>query len=89
MMLVPGADGCDQLIDDGGDATLLVHKGKESEDNFAKDGSLPDPNSTEHPDFKCVLQLIKDSIQTDKTRYTRMATKMKGVSRDQSQELRC
>ena len=29
MMTVPGADGCDQLVDDGGDATLLVHKGKE------------------------------------------------------------
>merc|ERR1712072_1381057 len=29
MMTVPGADGCDQLVDDGGDATLLMHKGKD------------------------------------------------------------
>merc|ERR1711990_504126 len=47
MMTVPGKDGCDQLVDDGGDATLLIHKGKEFEEKFAKDGSLPDPNSTE------------------------------------------
>merc|ERR1712107_23501 len=46
MMTVPGADGCDQLVDDGGDATLLIHKGKELEEKFAKDGSLPDPAST-------------------------------------------
>merc|ERR1712222_35581 len=82
MMTVPGQDGCDQLVDDGGDATLLIHKGKEYESKFAKDGSLPDPNSTDNPEFKCVLQLIKDSIQVDKTRYTRMAAKLKGVSEE-------
>merc|ERR1712026_352979 len=82
MMTVPGADGCDQLVDDGGDATLLIHKGKEYEAKFAADGSLPDPNSTDNPEFKCILQLLKDSIQVDKTRYTRMATKLKGVSEE-------
>ena len=46
MMTVPGKDGCDQLVDDGGDATLLIHKGKEYEALFAKDGTLPDPSST-------------------------------------------
>merc|ERR1711908_181390 len=40
MLTWPGCDGCDQLIDDGGDATLLIHKGKEYEEKFAKDGSL-------------------------------------------------
>jgi len=82
MMMVPGQDGCDQLVDDGGDATLLVHKGKEFEGKFAKDGTLPDPNSTENVEFKCILQLLKDSIQVDKTRYTRMAAKLKGVSEE-------
>merc|ERR1712113_220098 len=82
MMTVPGADGCDQLVDDGGDATLLVHKGKHFEEKFAADGSLPDPNSSDNPEFKCILQLIKDSIQVDKTRYTRMAAKLKGVSEE-------
>merc|ERR1711939_589420 len=82
MMTVPGSDGCDQLVGDGGDATLLVHKGVEFEAKFAKDGSLPDPMSTENPEFKCVLQLLKDSIQQDKTKYTRMAAACKGVSEE-------
>ncbi|OLQ12578.1 Adenosylhomocysteinase [Symbiodinium microadriaticum] len=82
MMTVPGADGCDQLVDDGGDATLLIHKGKEFEEKFAKDGSLPDPSSTTNAEFKCILQLLRDSIQVDKTKYTRMAAKCKGVSEE-------
>ncbi|KAL9139707.1 S-adenosyl-L-homocysteine hydrolase [Amphidinium carterae] len=82
MMTVPGADGCDQLVDDGGDATLLIHKGRELELKFEKDGSLPDPDSTDNPEFKCILQLLKESIQTDKTKYTRMAKVCKGVSEE-------
>merc|ERR1711956_202587 len=38
--------------------------------------------SSDNPEFKCILQLIKDSIQVDKTRYTRMAAKLKGVSEE-------
>merc|ERR1712072_1245348 len=82
MMTVPGKDGCDQLVDDGGDATLLIHKGKEYEEKFAKDGSLPDPASTDNPEFKCVLQLIRDSIQVDKTKWSRYAKFIKGVSEE-------
>merc|ERR1712094_76257 len=81
-MTVPGKDGCEQLVDDGGDATLLIHKGKEFEEKYAKDGSLPDPNSTDNAEFKCILQLLKDSIPADKTKYTRMAAKCKGVSEE-------
>merc|ERR1712113_453714 len=82
MMTVPGEDGCDQLVDDGGDATLLIHKGLEFETEFAKDGTLPDPSSTDNPEFKCILQLLKDSIPADKTKYTRMAAQCKGVSEE-------
>merc|ERR1712087_1016805 len=82
MLTVPGADGCDQLVDDGGDATLLIHKGREFELKFAKDGSLPDPSSTDNAEFKCILQLLKDSIPADPTKYTRMAAKCKGVSEE-------
>merc|ERR1712070_242956 len=78
----PGVDGCDQLVDDGGDATLLIHKGKEFEEKFAKDGTLPDPESTTNPEFKCVLQTLRDSIQVDKTKYSRMAKQCKGVSEE-------
>merc|ERR1719428_2215058 len=82
MLTVPGKDGCDQLVDDGGGATLLIHKGKEFEAKFAKDGTLPDPSSTDNAEFKCILQLLKDSIPADKTKYTRMAAKCKGVSEE-------
>merc|ERR1712227_1114449 len=56
--------------------------GREFEEKFAKDGSLPDPNSTTNPEFKCVLQTIKDSIQADKTKYSRMAKACHGVSEE-------
>merc|ERR1711903_365525 len=52
------------------------------EEKFAKDGSLPDPASTDNAEFKCILQLLKDSIPADKTKYTRMAKKCKGVSEE-------
>merc|ERR1711887_69296 len=52
------------------------------EAKYAKDGSLPDPNSTTNAEFKCILQLLKDSIPADKTKYSRMAAKCKGVSEE-------
>merc|ERR1712003_235412 len=82
MLTWPGKDGPDQIVDDGGDATLLIHKGKEFEEKYAKDKSLPDPNSTDNAEFKCILQLLKDSIPADPTKYTRMAAKCKGVSEE-------
>merc|ERR1712182_141918 len=54
----------------------------ELEAKFAKDGSLPDPASTTNPEFKCILQLLKDSIQTDATKYTRVAAACNGVSEE-------
>jgi len=82
MLTWPGCDGCDQIVDDGGDATMLIHKGKEFEEKYAKDKSLPDPASTTNPEFKCVLQTIKDSIQRDATKWSRMAKQCKGVSEE-------
>merc|ERR1712187_939217 len=82
MMTVPGCDGCDQLVDDGGDATLLIHKGKEFEEKYSKDGSLSDPTTTDNSELKVILQLLKDSIPQDKTKYTRMAAMCKGVSEE-------
>merc|ERR1712124_112850 len=43
---------------------------------------MGDPASTTNPEFKCILQLLKDSIQTDATKYTRMAAKCKGISEE-------
>merc|ERR1719382_1086513 len=51
-------------------------------DKYAKDGTLPDPTSTTNAEFKVILQLLKDSIPVDKTKYSRMAAKCKGVSEE-------
>merc|ERR1711937_923705 len=82
MLTWPGSDGADQIVDDGGDATMLIHKGREFEEKYAKDKSLPDPMSTSNAEFKCVLQIIRDSIPRDPTKWTRMAKQCKGVSEE-------
>jgi len=82
MLTWPGADGPDQIVDDGGDATMLIHKGREFEEKYAKDKSLPDPASTTNAEFKCVLQIIRDSIPRDPTKWTRMSKVCKGVSEE-------
>merc|ERR1712078_312699 len=82
MLTWPGADGPDQIVDDGGDATMLIHKGREFEEKYAKDKSLPDPASTDNAEFKVVLQLIRDPIPADPTKWTRMSKQCKGVSEE-------
>jgi adenosylhomocysteinase len=78
----PGRDGPDIIVDDGGDATLLIHEGRKFELQYAKDKSLPDPASTEDPEFKIVLRLIAASIKKDATYFTRMAKTCVGVSEE-------
>lgn len=46
-------------------------EGVKAEADFAKDGTMPDPESTENPEFKIVLRLIRDGLKTDPTKYTR------------------
>merc|ERR1712164_153726 len=82
MLTWPGADGPDQIVDDGGDATMLIHKGREFEEKYAKDKSLPDPASTSNAEFKIVLQTIRDSIPRDATKWSRMAKTCRGVSEE-------
>jgi adenosylhomocysteinase len=52
MLTWPDCDGPDILVDDGGDATLLIHEGVKAERNYAKTGELPDPDSTDNLEFK-------------------------------------
>ncbi|KAG2436894.1 hypothetical protein HXX76_006413 [Chlamydomonas incerta] len=77
-----GCDGPDLLVDDGGDATLLIHEGLKAEEAYAKDGTLPNPDSTDNAEFKIVLGLIRDSIKKDATKWTRMSKKVMGVSEE-------
>merc|ERR1712134_149951 len=82
MLTWPGCDGPDLIVDDGGDATMLIHKGREFEEKYAKDKTLPDPASTTNAEFKIVLQTIRDSIPLDATKWTRMSKQCKGVSEE-------
>ncbi len=49
---------------------------------FAKDGSKPDPDSTDNHEFKIVLRIIRDGLSKDPTRWTRMAKQIVGVSEE-------
>ena len=61
---------------------MLSQKGKDFEEKFAKDGSLPDPNSTTNPEFKCVVRTIKDSSGVDLKMWTKVAVVVMGVSEE-------
>merc|ERR1711974_312862 len=74
--------GPDFIVDDGGDATLLIHKGKEFEAAFAKDGTVPNPEDSSNPEFRCILALIRDSIKVNPKKWTAMADNWKGVSEE-------
>jgi len=78
----PDSDGPDLIVDDGGDATLLVHEGVKAEKEYKESKKLPDPNSTDDGEFKIVLRLLRNVIQKDPTKWTRMAKKLVGVSEE-------
>ena len=59
------ADGYDQLVFNDGDATLLIHQGKELVETFAKDGELSAPACTNSTEFKCSLQLMRITFGAD------------------------
>lgn len=77
-----GTTGPDIIVDDGGDATLLIHEGYKAELEFAKNGTIPDPNSTENPEFKLVLKIIKEYLQVDPTKWQTIVKNCVGVSEE-------
>merc|ERR1712085_245727 len=75
--------GPDLIIDDGGDMTLLIHEGKKAEDVFLKDGTLPDPSSTDNAEFKIVLTIIKRLLESNETdKWNKIASRCHGVSEE-------
>lgn len=73
-----GLTGPNMILDDGGDATLLVHKGVE----FERAGAVPDPATSESEEFQIVLALLQRSLQEDPQRWTRLAKGIKGVTEE-------
>jgi adenosylhomocysteinase len=74
----PGLDGPNMILDDGGDATLLVHKGAE----FEKAGAVPPVESADSEEYAVVLGLLQRSLAQDNQRFTRMAAGIKGVTEE-------
>ncbi|HZV73904.1 MAG TPA: adenosylhomocysteinase [Conexibacter sp.] len=74
----PGADGPNMILDDGGDATMLVHKGTE----FEAAGAVPDPAQAESEEFKVFLTLLQRSLAEDPQRWTKIGQGIKGVTEE-------
>src|SRR5246500_2932692 len=74
----PEGNGPNMILDDGGDATLLVHKGAE----FERAGAVPDPASADSEEFRIVLELLQRSLEEDPQRWTKIAAGIKGVTEE-------
>ncbi|HEU4977573.1 MAG TPA: adenosylhomocysteinase [Solirubrobacteraceae bacterium] len=70
--------GPNMILDDGGDATLLVHKGAE----FEAAGAVPDPAGAESEEFRIILETLQRSLAEDPQRWTRIAAGIKGVTEE-------
>jgi adenosylhomocysteinase len=71
-------DGPNMILDDGGDATLLVHKGVE----YEREGEVPDPTSASNPELAIVLGLLQRTLKKDPKKWTRMASGIRGVTEE-------
>ncbi|NUL15084.1 adenosylhomocysteinase, partial [Streptomyces lunaelactis] len=70
----PGHAGPNMILDDGGDATLLVHKGVE----FEKAGAVPDPSTADNEEFRVVLELLNRSTLN----WSELASEIRGVTEE-------
>jgi len=83
MLTWPGIDGPDMLVDDGGDATLLIHEGVKAERAFAKLNEIPDPAKYDNAEFKQVIRIIKEGLEAGLTdKWTKMSQKLIGLSEE-------
>jgi adenosylhomocysteinase len=73
-----GFDGPNLILDDGGDATLLVHKGVE----FESAGAVPDASAGDSEEYRIVLDTLRASLAADPQRFTRMAGGLIGVTEE-------
>src|SRR5438477_7258330 len=69
----PDGDGPNMILDDGGDATLLVHKGVE----YEQAGAVPSPDSTDNEEMKVILGVLQRSLDEDAQRWTNIAAGIK------------
>jgi adenosylhomocysteinase len=77
-ILWPGESGPNMILDDGGDATLLVHKGTE----YEAAGAVPDPASADSEELGVILSLLTRSLTEDPQRWTKLGQGIKGVTEE-------
>src|ERR687896_593025 len=78
-LMWPDGSGPNMLLDDGGDATLLVHKGAE----FERAGRIPEFNADQDPEeWGVILQLLRDEQRKNPGRWTRVGASIKGVTEE-------
>ncbi len=74
----PGHDGPTLILDDGGDATMLVHKGAE----YEAAGAVPDATEDDPEEWHVIIDLLKKLQAEDSTIFSRMAPGIRGVSEE-------
>ena len=74
----PDGGGPNMILDDGGDATMLVHKGVECE----RAGEVPDPSTAENDEFAVILRTLQRVLAEDPQHWTKVAADIKGVSEE-------
>ena len=77
-LMWPGEVGPNMILDDGGDATMLVHKGAE----YEAAGFVPDPAGADSEEFGVVLTLLQKSLQEDAKRWTTIGDGILGVTEE-------
>ncbi len=78
MLSWPDGSGPDSIVDDGGDATLLVHMGVE----FEAAGAVPQPDENDAEEYRVILALLRRSVAEEPGKYTRMAAGIRGVTEE-------
>ena len=71
-------EGPNMILDDGGDATLLVHKGVE----YEKAGAVPDPADADNEELRIILTQLQRSLSRTPDRFTRMGRNILGVTEE-------
>jgi adenosylhomocysteinase len=74
----PGHSGPNMLLDDGGDATLLVHKGAD----YEAAGAVPSEAEDDPEEWQVVLSVLRDSLAADPGRWTAVAAGIRGVTEE-------
>jgi len=78
VLLWPDGQGPNMILDDGGDATLLVHRGAQ----FEGAGEVPPVESADSEEYAVILSVLHRSLREDDRRWTRIAAAIKGVTEE-------